>query len=499
MPHDSVSPGPAWPARIVRAGPLVAALVWVAAAPVWAQPVPGASACPEGPRRYEILRQEEHWDALADPACRADYADRAKYIPVGSVGFATLGGQVRSEGEWFENAALDPDADDAYVLQRTMLHAAVQLGDRDAGLAGRGFVQLKSGLTPGAQDPSPVDRDALDLGQAFAEVSVAWGEAVSRLTARLGRTEFHYGAGRLVTAREGPTVRSSYDGVQLRMEVGRGALSGWTADAFAARPNTTESGVFDNGLTSGAGLWGVYATGPVATGHALDVYVLGYTRDAEFYHQGPADETRHTVGARWTASRGAWTSDVEAGVQVGRAQPVDSTGAAVGPAGDVWAGYASAFGTLDLPGPVSVGFQTGLNSGDGDASDPGLGTFRAPYPPGRYFGAAAPLGPSNLMGAAPLLTVAPLRGLSVTASSYLFWRASTADGTYGVPGSPVRPAGTGGDRFVGWTQELLARYVVDAHLDVVARLARFAPGGALRDGSPTVPVVYTAAQVTYTF
>ena len=462
---------------------------------------------------YNITRDLDRWDALADPTCRTDYADPVKHVPLGGGSFAYLGGQVRSLGETFVNQTFDPEADDTYLLQRTMLHLGVQIGRRDGGDDGRGvsarlFGQLKSGLAPGLDRQAPPDRDTLDLGQAFAELEYAWdgadGGGASSLALRAGRLELHYGAGRLVSAREGPNVRSSYDGALARLTLARGALAGWSADAFVVQPNSTSPGVFDNAATEGARFWGVVARGPLASLGTAEVYLLTSTSDGAFYDQGPADETRTTLAARLTRNASTWSVDVEGGAQLGTGRTVAPDGA-LGPEADIAAWYASANATVSapaLPGAPLVGLYSGLNSGDADAAEPDNQTFRAPFPPGRYFGAAAPFGPSNLAGVRPYLTLSLPAGVALTASAYGFWRTRTTDGVYGVPGNPVRTGQTSSARFVGWEPELVLGYTLDAHLAFRAEVSHFAPGRFLdeaTEGGDARPVTYAALRATYTF
>ena len=470
----------------------------------------GGDDCPRQHPAYRITRDADRWGHLADPACRTDYADPVKHIPVAPGTFAYVGGEVRPFAETYANQALDPEADDTYLLQRTMLHVGVQIGRRDGGEDGQGvsarlFGQLKSGLAPGLDRRAPPDRDTLDLGIAFAELAYAWAGREgpgSSLSVRGGRLELHYGAGRLVSAREGPNVRSSYDGGLARLALGRGPLAGWSADAFLVQPNTTAGGVFDNTGTDGALFWGGVVSGPLASMGDVELYALTYTRDGSFFDQGPADETRTTLAARWTHGAGPWTVDLEGGGQFGTARRVAEDGA-LGPEADVAAWYVSANGTVTadaLPGAPVLGVYSGVNSGDADPSDPDLQTFRAPFPPGRYFGAAAPFGPSNLSGVRPYLTVTLPAGLGLTASAYAFWRTRTTDGVYGVPGNPVRTGRNSSARYVGWEPELIATYALDAHLSFRAEVSHFVPGTFLDESvEGAAAVTYGGLRTTYKF
>src|ERR1700692_4374511 len=63
--------------------------------------------CPNTPQAYRLLRQDEDYQYLSNPACRHDYWDRLKYVQLGSNKdkFLTLGGEIREWYEGFRNAS----------------------------------------------------------------------------------------------------------------------------------------------------------------------------------------------------------------------------------------------------------------------------------------------------------------------------------------------------------------------------------------------------------
>lgn len=473
------------------------------------------SPCPQGHPRVTITRESEHWGYLANPDCRTDAFDAVKHISVGDASFAYLGGEVRPFVESLANERFDPDADDTYLLQRFMLHGGVQIGDRSGGPDGQGlsarlFGQIKSGITEGVDRFAPPDRDTLDVLQGFAELAYAWGGAgeasPSRATIRGGRFELNYGAGRMVSVREGPNTRFGYDGGLARLELGTGPLAGWTADAFAAYPNETDPGVFDNGRADGESLWGLYATGPLAGSHALDLYYIGYGRDASPFAQGPADETRHSVGTRWSTRSpdSPWTSDLEVTLQLGSAQPVDSLGLPLGPSGDVvaWAVSSNTSYAFDLPLSPTLGLFTGFNSGDRDPADPDVETFKAPYPPGLYFGGGSPFGPSNLSGVRPAVGVSPAPWLSATVGTYLFFRTRLDDGAYNVPGIPLRTdtERDGADsRMVAVSPYVVVAATLGAHLSAQIEVNHIVPQGYIEQTGPDASITYVGVRLAGKF
>jgi hypothetical protein len=63
------------------------------------------SACP-AQRPYALQRQDEDYSYLRDAACRRDYFDPIKFIPLSAQKdqYLTLGGEVREWYEGFQNA-----------------------------------------------------------------------------------------------------------------------------------------------------------------------------------------------------------------------------------------------------------------------------------------------------------------------------------------------------------------------------------------------------------
>src|SRR6201981_3692408 len=177
-------------------------------------------------RTYNLLRENDDWSFLADPSLRSDFWYPIKYIPLGCEAcYVSLGGEIRQVSEHVanDNWGKQPYTN-TFLLQRYMLHSDWHLGKKL-----RIFVQLKSGLESyRTGGPRHIDEKKLDIEAAFLEVGTDSGK--NWIVLRLGRQELNYGSGRLVSVREGPTVRQSFDGVKVRSKAGA-----WKIDAFAVR------------------------------------------------------------------------------------------------------------------------------------------------------------------------------------------------------------------------------------------------------------------------
>ena len=250
----------------------------------------GASVAPP----YKQLRYDEDYQYLQDASRRTDFLDAVKYIPLNRADdwYLTLGGEIRERYEYFQNWNWGdgPQDDNGYLLQRYMIH-----GDAHFTEHFRVFTQFKSNLESGRNGgPRPTDEDQFDLNQLFADGKLTWEEKDS-FTLRLGRQEMAFGSSRLVSFRESPNVRRSFDGARGILQLGE-----WRVDAFAVKPVETNPGVFDDSSDPEQNFWGAYGVTPLPflPGGHVDLYYLGLEREHAEFDQGTARELRHSLGAR---------------------------------------------------------------------------------------------------------------------------------------------------------------------------------------------------------
>jgi len=441
---------------------------------------------PDGPA-YKTIRYEEDWSSLASPAARTRLFDPLKYIPLAFCDgcYLTLGGDVRERYEYARNPSwgLDPPDSNGYLLQRYMLHADLHLGPRL-----RVFAQLKSGIANGQPDgPRPPDEDQLDLHQAFVEATLWAPHDGTRLSVRAGRQEVNLGSSRLVSIREGPNVRQSFDGARLTFEHAR-----WSIDALALRPAETNRGIFDDSPNHKQSLWGIYASGPLrARTASLDLYYLGLDRKSHRFDQGAAREQRHSLGARIFGKPAQWDYDTEAIWQFGdfgpsriRAWTVASN------TGYTW--HA-------LPLQPRLGLKADIASGDKNPLDRTLGTFNALYPKGAYFSQADLLGPYNLMDLHPSLALRLSRTLTLTPDADFFWRNSTHDGIYDTPGNLLASGKSAQSRRVGAHANVAVEWRASRQLTFEAHYLHFFPGPFLREVHLDRRVNFVGVWATYKF
>jgi alginate export protein len=448
----------------------------------------GAASVPVNPdRTYSLLRENEDWSFLKGPMLWDDLWDPIKYIPMHSDQWhVTIGGEGR---EAFEQVGNDNWGAQRYTntffLERYMLHSDWHFGKHL-----RAFVQIKSGLESFRQGgPRPIDEKKLDLEAAFFEIGTSGNK--NWVVLRVGRQELNYGSGRLVSIREGPNVRQSFDGVKVRSKAGQ-----WNVDAFAVRPDLDNPGFFDNAPNHQTEFWGIYATRPWRQGVSVDTYYLGEGRQHAAYDRGTATELRHTIAARlWrpvATKHSGWDFDDEGVWQLG----------SFGSAGiRAWTLASDTGYTLPtLPLKPRFSMKADISSGDNPQSHT-LGTFYPVFPIGNYFGVLADTGPGpvNFIDVHPRVQTQLPHAVSVSADIVAQWRQNLNDGVYAVPGFLRVAAGVSRARFVGYRPGIEARWQIDRHAYLQADYGIFYAGQFLKEASPGRNINYMEFWAGYKF
>ncbi|WP_202913103.1 alginate export family protein [Acuticoccus sediminis] len=471
--------------RRLALGALAAAMCGPAAAQA-----PDPATAPELPP-LTTTRYDEAWSVLADPV----YADtgtgrvwsgRLKYIPLtddGSV-YLTLGMELRARNEDYRNNVWDsvPDPDNGYLWLRALPYADLHAGPT------RAFVQPIIAYAVGVEPkPSPVDQTRIDILQAFADYAVPLA-GNGTLTVRGGREMIGLGSERLVGTRYGPNVPLAFDGGRVIVEHGP-----WVTNLLAVRPVEAGPDSFDDKTSTSRTLWGIYATysGLWSSNVGADVYYLGYRNDDASFQQGSGRELRHTLGVRLFDSADPLHFNIEGMVQFGR-----FAGGSIG----AWS-LATEVGRRFEALPFSPDFTMRVNvaSGDGDPDDDHLGTFNALFPKGKYFGELSPIGPYNIINVNPRVDLDLGHGWAAGLSGGLYWRASTGDGIYDIPGHLIR-SGEGTDaRFIGTQAEVTVEWQASRALGFSASASLFTAGEYIRQSGPSATIGMLGFEAGYRF
>lgn len=467
---------------------MLGVVLLVALAPARSQS--GSSAGPDEPdRSFKLLREDEDWSFLADPAKRQDFWDPLKYIRLREGRddwFMTIGGEAREVWEQIGNDNWGEQPFwNGYLNQRYMPYFDVHYGKHV-----RTFVELKSGINsfryPG---PRPIDEKKLDFQAAFLQVGTALGQ--NFIDFRVGRHELEYGSGRLIDVREGPNVRLSFGGFVVKSKISR-----WLVDGFAVRPDVDNPGFFDNIPNHAVGFWGVYATRTLPHNTSLDLYYLGLDRKEATFQRGTAQEVRQTLGGRISrpiaTERPGWDFDDEALWQFG------SFGSGSIQAWTIATETGYRFTTVRLKPRVSA--KADISSGD-HPNSPTLGTFNPLFPKGNYFGVLATTGPGpiNFIDVHPHVELTLPYGVTESFDWIVQWRESLDDGVYAVPGFLIRAADGSRARFVGHRPGTEIRWQKTRHLWFQGDYGIFYAGSFLKQTQPGRNLNYWALWAGYKF
>jgi hypothetical protein len=440
-------------------------------------------------RIYHLLREDDDWSFLADPAEQQDFWDPIKYIPLRSGRndwILSMGGEAREMWEqigndnWGQQSFMN-----GYFDERYMFYFDVRYGTHV-----RSFVELKSGLNScRIGGPRPIDEKKLDFQAAFIEVGT--GDDRNWIKLRAGRQELEYGSGRLIDVREGPNVRLSFDGFKVKTGFGR-----WQVDGFAVRPDLDKSGFFNNAPDHSVGFWGVYGVRPLKQSLILDTYYLGLDRKAAAFNRGVGQEVRHSIGARLSRpvaqTKPGWDFDYEALWQFG------NFGSANIRAWTVASETGYRLPTLPLKPRFSA--KADISSGN-DPRTNTLGTFNPLFPKGNYFGVLATAGPGpiNFIDVHPHLETALPHSVTASVDWIFQWRESVRDGVYSVPGFLIIPAGKSNARFVGHRPGTEVHWQANRHLWFQADYGIFYAGKFVKESQPGRNLNYCAFWTGFKF
>jgi hypothetical protein len=427
---------------------------------------------------FKALRFDESYSFLKDDSSRSWY-ERIKYAELSKnqKNDISIGGDIRYQYLWFDNEDWGeaPKDRDGYILARYLTHV-----DLHAGKYFRSFFQLQSSMASGkASEPSPVDENPLDIHQLFFDVLLLPGEK-QRMTLRLGRQEFLYGSQRLVSVREGPNNRHSFDAAKLIYKLGL-----FKADLFYSHYVRSRQKIFDDGFNKNTRFWGLYLAGNgIGPLKNLDLYYLGLRNRKANFDDGTGSELRHTTGARISNTANDWRYDVEGLYQFGSFTDKKISAWSF----SVNTGYK--FSRLKFR--PEIGIKTEWISGDAEYGDDKLQTLHPLFPRGGYFGLVSLIGPANLFDIHPSLTLDLSRRIVLNVDYDVFWRYSKNDGIYGPNVAVIYSGKSSAHKYIGRQLSTDIAFNPNHFLYFRAEFTWFKAGDFLKDAGPGKDIVFTA-------
>jgi len=424
-----------------------------------------AAACTAKRPVVEFNRWQEDWSVLADRCVPRQPLDSLKYIPLGGDphSYLSLGANLRERLEVNDAPlfGLGSGRSDTYVIQRAQVSADARIGPYL-----QFFAQLEDARPFGKNTVTPVDKNQLDLEQAFVTWVSPLGPGTFKF--RIGRQEMAFDLQRFISVRDGPNVRQAYDAIWADYETEKWRFIGYLTQPVQYRDVTAFDDVSNGHLTFSGVRFERQGVGP---GDLSGYYSL-YTRDNAHFLDAAGNENRNVFDVRYTGKIGRADWDVETMFQTGHVGAKTIGAWAVGSL----AGY-----TLDLPWTPRMGVQIDAASGDRHPGDGRIETFNPLFPNGYYFTLAGYTGYANLIHVKPSVTLKPASNLALIGAVGFQWRETMADAVYQQANAVVPGTAGHGSRWTGMYVQLRADWTIATNLVGAVEGVHFQVGDSIRD------------------
>jgi len=433
-----------------------------------------AASTPEGaaaqtcPARPTVLfnRWQEDWSVLANPCVPRKPLDSLKYIPLGGdpSNYLSLGVNLRERMETNDAPlfGIGPTGrSETYLIQRTEVHADARFDQH-----WQFFVQFADARAWGKNNVTPVDRNPLDLEQAFATYVTPLAGGTFKF--RVGRQQMAFDLQRFISVRDGPNVRQSFDALWADYEYQK-----WRFIAYATQPvQNRNAAVFDDVSNRDITFSGVRFERKDVLGGDVSGYWSRFNRTHAAYLDASGPERRDVWDVRYSGTRGPFDWDAETMLQTGTVGN-DTIGA--------WALGTIAGYKLDLPWSPRAAIQFDMASGDNHPHDGRLGTFNPLFPNGYYFTLAGYTSYANLIHVKTSITLKPVQNLQLLGALGFQWRETTADAVYQQPMIPVPNTAGHGTLWTGMYVQLRSDWTIAANLIGSVEAVHFQVGNSLRE------------------
>ncbi len=387
--------------------------------------------------KISLLRYDDDFTHIRNDSLKKGF-EHLKKISLGKKNYISFGGELREQFQVYKNinfGDVPPTFKNISTNQlnhRLMLHSNIEVGNHL-----RFFVQINNTLRFLNDNPvvPEIDENQLSLHQAFAEVKL------KEWIFRAGRQEMFYGNHRLITVREGPNTRKTFDGIVIKRILPNGRI-----DFFATSPTVSRQYVFDDESFK-EGLIGMYGTQYFSHRKiGLDYSVINFQSKMRNYNYQSGFENRQTYGIRLFSNYKTINFEMEGAYQSGKFN--DLTIAAYNVLADL--------NTMVLPAKKGIiGFAVNAASGDKNSKDNQLNTYNLLFAKPAY-GLAIPVGSTNIISLSPYIKISPIPKLNLLAHVFFLERNSNQDGTYSPgmiqnrprPGLALSPEKTIGDFYL---------------------------------------------------
>ena len=431
---------------------------------------------------------------IADSSLKDFPIPALKNIAIGNSVKLTVGGELREFYQYFHNEVWGTIPSAAVDKNGFYWHRIILSTDWEFGKRINLFGELNSAITSGRKGgnrPS-VDYNELDLTQLYLQVTL-FQNSKSNFKIKAGRQMYLFGSGRLISKRDPLNNRLSFNGTTAIYQ-----NKNLTLISFIAKPVYNKLYVFDDSVVKSQTIWGSNLVHS-QTGNPTkwELYYYGSYNSNIKLAGNSGKDIRHTVGFLSTTGIGKWTFETEPVLQFGKFN--NNTAIAYSLSLTVKKKY------LIKKTSVTPGLSLGVFSGDKNANDNILNTYNGLYSK-QPIGLTAPLGPANITGCNPEITIAPNNAWQFRLLSYIVWRNSRADGLYTPAAAPaiqqIYPADAVNTRhstFIGSHYVLAIGYKMTNYLSIVFNGAYFIPGAYLKQTGKGKDITYLSGIIMLNF
>ncbi|RAV29004.1 alginate export family protein [Sinomicrobium soli] len=429
---------------------------------------------------FQQMRYNEDYSGLEKDTVRNWY-HRLKYKKIGKNAYVSFGGDFKTQYLIMDNENWNPDTqdNDGFMLTRWLFHADLHLSEKI-----RVYGELQSALANSREVLVPVEENPLKLHQLFMDYKPF---QETPITFRLGRQEVSYGSTRLISLRDAPNTRRSFDGIKVLFSEGN-----IKTDIFYLHAVVDKTGIFDDASSPDLRLFGAFSD--IATAKEemhFNFYFLGFYNKNALFYDGAGTEKRYTIASRVFKNRGTWWYDLEGGYQFG------SIGSRRISAWSI--ALATSYRFTSIKYTPEIGLKADLISGDKDNTDKTQQTLNTMFGPGAYFGMAAPLAPSNLMDIHPDLKLRFSEKITLSCDYAFLWRYSRGEGIYRPNMVPFFEHNDASSRYIGSQISGVFFYKANKHLSLLTGLSWFNTGEYLREVSPGKNITFGFASAQLKF
>lgn len=436
--------------------------------------------------QIDFLRYNDNFSHLKVDSVKKKLPDKLKYIPVFNHATISFGGEAREQLQYYHNPnfgdmpSVSNNKGVWQLWQRNMVHANLEVSEHL-----RIFTQL--GSTYRFFNPNPaapeIEENHLSLHQIFVDYhfNPEW-------MIRVGRQELSYGSHRLITFREGPNTRLTFDAAVIRHQSKKRRI-----DFIALSPVVSRKGIFDDETIQDI-IVGAYANEKLVPRKFLvDYYFLNFESDRRKYNYVTGHDSRRIAGARIFSDNTVFNYEAEFTYQFGWFNNLRT---------NAYSLSADLSYSIIPKGKLILGAAGNYVSGDKSKDDMQLNTYNSLFSKPLY-GLTAPIGATNIITANPYLKLSPVKRSTIYVGAYLLWRQSTHDGSYTPAGIEVRPGKSGleliTEKRIGTLFSLETNFALNKHLSFAFDASQFFASDFLNQSGKGRDISYLSFKASYKF